>query len=155
MFARRLPFTGGFAELITHHLLTAPKPPSTHAPVTPAMDRLILRCLEKDPKQRFESAAELSKALDAALAEVPEEADKPVAGPAAPPPPANTPVTSPVGSVAEHPPQPDTLSPAPGRTTPPLTQLPARDRRPLYVMIGVAAVAAVGLLAFATNRKGD
>jgi len=48
-----------------------PPVPSTHAPfsVPHELDRVVLRCLEKDPSRRFESAAE----LDAALADCSEK----------------------------------------------------------------------------------
>jgi len=38
-------------------------PPSRLAPVTPEMERLVLRLLDKDPAQRFASAGELASAL--------------------------------------------------------------------------------------------
>jgi serine/threonine-protein kinase len=38
-------------------------PPSTIAPVQPELEDVVLRCLEKDPKRRFASAAELEDAL--------------------------------------------------------------------------------------------
>jgi serine/threonine-protein kinase len=38
MFAGRLPFQGSFAELITHHLMTVPEPPSRHRPMPRALD---------------------------------------------------------------------------------------------------------------------
>ena len=67
MFAGRLPFQGSFAELITHHLMTVPEPPSRHRPMPRALEQLIMRCLDKDPAQRPQSAEELGRALDAAL----------------------------------------------------------------------------------------
>ena len=35
MFTGKLPFQGSFAELITHHLVTVPEPPSRHRPLAP------------------------------------------------------------------------------------------------------------------------
>ena len=67
MFAGRLPFQGSFAELITHHLMTVPEPPSRHGPLPRALEQLILRCIDKDPAQRPQSAEALGKALDASL----------------------------------------------------------------------------------------
>jgi eukaryotic-like serine/threonine-protein kinase len=40
--------------------LTAP-----HHPISPSVDRIVRRCLEKDPEQRFQSARDLSFALSA------------------------------------------------------------------------------------------
>src|SRR6185436_8386005 len=67
MFAGRLPFEGSFAELLTHHLITVPAPPSRYAQLPPALDRLIVSCVEKDPAQRPQSAEALWKALELAL----------------------------------------------------------------------------------------
>src|SRR5512138_305681 len=67
MFAGRLPFQGSFAELITHHLVTVPDAPSRHRPMPRALDQLIMRCLDKDPAHRPQTAEELGKALEAAL----------------------------------------------------------------------------------------
>jgi len=59
-------FTGeSIVEVCGHHLHTPPVPPSerTHHPVPPALERLILRCLEKDPTDRFPSMEALLHAL--------------------------------------------------------------------------------------------
>jgi serine/threonine-protein kinase len=151
MFARRLPFSGGFAELITHHLLTAPKPPSTYAPIPPALDALILACLEKDVAKRPQTAQELGRALEAAL---PTEAAGlgPAGSSLAPPP---TPVVAqPAEEIVSA--LPDTLSPAPGRTSPELGQLPARNRRPLlFVAAAGAAAALAAILSLAGGRHRE
>jgi serine/threonine protein kinase len=126
MFARRLPFSGGFAELITHNLMTVPKPPSTYAAVPPALDRLILACLEKDQAKRPQTAEALGRALELAL---------PAEGPA--------PAAALPGVSAESVTAPDTFSPQPGRTSSDLTMPPARDRRPLFVLAGLAAAVLV------------
>ncbi len=46
-------------------LTESPAPPSQHSqqPITPEMDRLILRCLDRDPAQRPASALELRACL--------------------------------------------------------------------------------------------
>ena len=49
------------------HLYQEPPPPSELRPelnISPALERVILRCLEKDRAQRFASAAELGRALE-------------------------------------------------------------------------------------------
>jgi eukaryotic-like serine/threonine-protein kinase len=54
-------------EVCSHHLLTPPMPPSQRrgAAVHPELERLIMRCLQKDPAQRPASAVELQSALRA------------------------------------------------------------------------------------------
>lgn len=52
--------------VLAHHISTVPPPPSRCAPqaeIPPALDAVILRCLAKDPRDRFPSAVELEAAL--------------------------------------------------------------------------------------------
>lgn len=60
---------GGHDEqtIIQGHLTIAAPLPSQLAPLAPAIDSLILRCLEKDPNRRFESVLSLQNALHRAL----------------------------------------------------------------------------------------
>jgi predicted Ser/Thr protein kinase len=51
------PFTQG--DIAYHHLYSPPPPPGISA----AIDTIILRCLEKNPSNRFQSAEELSRTL--------------------------------------------------------------------------------------------
>jgi serine/threonine protein kinase len=60
-------FTGNtIVEVCGQHLHTTPTAPSsrTDRPIPPALERLILRCLEKKPADRFASAAALLAELD-------------------------------------------------------------------------------------------
>ena len=52
-------------QMIAKHLQSAPIPPSqrTDRPIPPELERLILKCLSKDPAQRPKSAAHLADAL--------------------------------------------------------------------------------------------
>ncbi|HET6149521.1 MAG TPA: serine/threonine-protein kinase [Polyangia bacterium] len=131
MFTGRTPFQGSFVELITKHLSDAPEAPSRFGAVPPALERLILSCLEKEPARRPASAAALARELEAALVAVP-------AAPAAPPPP---PAPAPAPAAG------DTLSPLPGKTSPGSTMHPARTRAPL-LWIGGAGVAALVVFLF-------
>jgi serine/threonine-protein kinase len=60
------------ADMLLHHAQTPPTPPSavSELPVPKEFDRILMRCLEKDPTRRFSSALE----VDAELAEVPTPA---------------------------------------------------------------------------------
>jgi serine/threonine-protein kinase len=83
MWAGRLPFEGGsFLAVVTQQITAAPAPPSVHAPLPARLEALILRCLEKDPAARPQSAralgAELGEILEAAL---PGETLPPAAAP--------------------------------------------------------------------------
>ncbi len=63
----RLVFEGATAvELCTKHVIQAPTPPSRVVASIPAeLDAIILRCLAKQPADRFESASALATALRA------------------------------------------------------------------------------------------
>jgi len=69
MFTGKAPFRdGGVPALIHAHLNVFPKPMTDTAPEIPgALDRVVLRCLAKQPEQRYESMEELSRALVSAL----------------------------------------------------------------------------------------
>jgi serine/threonine-protein kinase len=51
--------------VLMHHVRTAPVPPSARSPypVPPALERLVLACLSKDPADRPQTARELSLGL--------------------------------------------------------------------------------------------
>ena len=124
MFTGRTPFQGSFVELITKHLSDAPEAPSHFGQIPPALERLIMSCLEKEPARRPGSAASLARELEAALVAVPAAAAQTAAAP--------TGVAAGAG---------DTLSPLPGKTSPGATMLPARTRAPLVWFGGAGAVA--------------
>jgi hypothetical protein len=53
-------------SIMVHHVKTPPQPPTQLLPDIPApLERIVLRCLQKDPQQRFQSAGEVIAALDA------------------------------------------------------------------------------------------
>jgi serine/threonine protein kinase len=57
--------------------LHAPAPrPSSRAPVSPAVDSVVLRCLEKQASRRYASALELLDGLRTAVGEPPKPADE-------------------------------------------------------------------------------
>jgi serine/threonine protein kinase len=64
MLTGRPPFVAeSLGMLIVMHAQESPPPPSLHANVDPRLEAILLRCLDKDPARRFESAAALSGAL--------------------------------------------------------------------------------------------
>jgi eukaryotic-like serine/threonine-protein kinase len=52
------------AALMTALLTRTPPPPSSFVALPPAIDRIVMRCLERAPSRRFAGAAELAAALD-------------------------------------------------------------------------------------------
>lgn len=84
LLTKRYPFNGAhFAALAARILAGAPAPPSQHRPdLPPAIDRLVMTCLARDPKDRYADANELAKAI--AKAQSPQEPiTKPVSAPTA------------------------------------------------------------------------
>ncbi len=66
MFCGVRPFQAdSFAEVAALKLTTAPKPPHEIAPVPQEWSRLILRCMERNPADRPQSAREILTLLDA------------------------------------------------------------------------------------------
>lgn len=66
MAVGRAPFMEG--DVYYHHLHTAPVPPSSRNPKVPEfLDRIILKCLEKDPARRYQSAGKILEDLEAGV----------------------------------------------------------------------------------------
>jgi serine/threonine protein kinase len=66
MLVGRPPFVAeGGGEIIALQLFGQVEPPSQLVPVTPEMEHIVLRLLEKDPADRFQNAGELVLALAA------------------------------------------------------------------------------------------
>jgi formylglycine-generating enzyme required for sulfatase activity len=64
LLANRAPFVGAFLEVITQVIRDDPAPPSSHSPaVPPELDRIVLRCLEKERGARYATAAALADDL--------------------------------------------------------------------------------------------
>jgi serine/threonine protein kinase len=124
MWSGRLPFEGPTLGAVLSQQITAtPQAPSAHRPVPPRLERLILRCLEKDPAARPQSVPALRDELDAALAEALPGETLPAARLAPPP----APVTHETASALE---------------------IPARRR---WRLPAVAAVIGLGLVVAATR----
>ncbi len=75
------PFDGSSFELINHHARTAPPPFHKRNPacrVPAAVERLVMRCLEKNPARRPRSARELAAAFEKAAPPPPQPQPIPV-----------------------------------------------------------------------------
>ncbi len=61
------PFAGNTIAEVTHKIVrqSPPIPSQVEASVPPALNPIVLRCLEKDPDRRFSSAGQLARALEA------------------------------------------------------------------------------------------
>jgi eukaryotic-like serine/threonine-protein kinase len=67
----RTPFMGERRELEYAHLSFRPPPPSRFSPLPASVEAVILRCLAKDPADRYGDAGQLCQAFAAAMAPVP------------------------------------------------------------------------------------
>ena len=79
----RLPFEGSTPRLLSQHMFAAPEPPSSVAQGIPAvLDELVLKLLEKNPRQRLGYADDVARALAEMGARVPyNTAQLPAASP--------------------------------------------------------------------------
>ena len=80
MLTGELPFGDhALTSLLVKLATETPSPPSSRRPehVPPALDAVAMRCLEKDPERRFQSADEFTAALNRALVEIEHPAATP------------------------------------------------------------------------------
>ncbi len=79
MLTARLPFEAPtMIALILAHIHTIPSPPSVRTPaqrITPELDAVVMRALEKHPDDRFRDAPAMAQALSAAMARRPPGAE--------------------------------------------------------------------------------
>jgi eukaryotic-like serine/threonine-protein kinase len=66
MLAGRTPFDGDTPVAVAmRHIQDVPEPPSTYNPrIAPGLERIVLRCLEKDPRDRYRDGDALAYALE-------------------------------------------------------------------------------------------
>lgn len=121
--------------VMTDHVQTMPEPPSKlRAEISAELDRVILKAVAKEPAQRFQTAGDMSEALESALSGKKEAAPEMAAvAPArsAVPTPAATPEPTtpspPAPPSAAGPPDVASPPPRPAAAPPPVTQLSAED----------------------------
>jgi serine/threonine-protein kinase len=69
LYSGRLPFQGEtFAEILAKQIVDTPEPPSKFAQMPAELDKLIMRCLAKDPAGRPQTAKELGQSLSSIFA---------------------------------------------------------------------------------------
>jgi eukaryotic-like serine/threonine-protein kinase len=68
LLAARPPFTGANPQqVLAAHVTAAPEPVAAHRTLPPTLSALVMRCLEKRPADRWQSAEELIPQLEALL----------------------------------------------------------------------------------------
>jgi serine/threonine-protein kinase len=79
MLAGEVPFTDAQAyRILLKHQNEAPRPPSALTPgLSPALEAIVLRCLEKKPGARYQSARELRAELRRVLSTMPSADNRP------------------------------------------------------------------------------
>jgi predicted Ser/Thr protein kinase len=147
MLTGKLPFTGdSFASIAGGVLSENPAPPETINPaVSPALGRVVLRCLEKDPARRFPSANQVKAALDSPESSSAMEALSP------------TDRSEPASAGAAAEPTPAASADASKNDLTPARRAAARGRARLALAISVPLLltAAVLALFFAPRRPAE
>ncbi len=117
------------------HVRTAPPPLVYRNPaISPAVERVVLQCLEKDPAKRFQSCGAVMSALDAAISGA--GSHTPVPGPTPTPVPTPNPDPTPIPVPSPTP------TPVPGPTpspTPVPVPPPPKPRKGRGALIAIAA----------------
>jgi eukaryotic-like serine/threonine-protein kinase len=129
-YAGRLPFEGEtFMEVLTKQVTLKPDPPSQYASMPPALDKLIMRCLAKDPAERPQTARGLGSELEAIFktSSLPLALPTPAVG-----------VSTTLGASAAEIPRP--AAPA------------ARSRAVIGAVVGAVVVVAIGIAVLATHH---
>src|SRR5215467_4547075 len=66
-FSGDVPFNGSFTEILSQHLAATPPPLHEKIPtISPAIEQVVMRALEKDPTRRFARVQEFADALEQA-----------------------------------------------------------------------------------------
>ena len=138
----RLPFEAeGSGDLIAMHLREIPPPPSAKAHWIPAaLDRLILRCLAKNPAERFQTGTELASAITSLLetGTLPQIATAPNLAP-----------TVSIGAISKP---PTTLSSANGAVG--ARSMPPAKKRSTGLVLGFLGTVAVGAVIAVVALRG-
>ncbi|AKF05615.1 serine/threonine-protein kinase [Sandaracinus amylolyticus] len=137
-----VPFAGENAlGVLTRHLVEAPIPPSERRHelgVPPALEAICLRALQKDPGDRWQSAADMADAVERAVRELGTDAD---------------------ARLGEGPFRPTAAKPAPKKSEAPPPNEPVATRASAlprtWMMMAPALIAAIALVAVLGSRGSE
>jgi len=164
MMVGRVPFIGeGYGEILVQHLTQAPIPPSQYRMMSPHVEQVVLKALEKRPDMRYPNMDEFIRAMGDPVGYV--ESHGGVSGFLARQlMPSNTPLPNTVrftpGPMTPVPglmsPVPGTLTGAPGPTT--LSSAAGqvqggRSKTPFFIAAGLVVALTAGAVFFVLNRK--
>jgi serine/threonine protein kinase len=163
--AGRVPYPRDYevAKLQAHVQDPPPSLADARPGLSPALDEVVRRAMAKRPEDRYQTAADLSRALAAAVAAPSTVLSPTMPGaaptvPAVPPGPAEsqevTGPTDPLGR--DEPTGPTAVEPPPTPPAPPPPAPPSRRRRTAPLFAGLGALALVGIvLALVLTAGGD
>jgi len=171
MITGRVPFTGeGYGEVLVKHLTQSPTRPSTIRAVSPYVEAVCLKALEKSPDNRYPTMEEFMKALADPVGYVEShgglqafqsahlvDTGGPVPTVPNPTPRPFTPMTPAPGSIAPLTPAPGQLSPVPGTVPTPypgMMQQQPKSRFGLIIGVVVAVLAIGGGAVFLLKGGG-
>jgi serine/threonine protein kinase len=162
MLVGKVPFDDkSIPAILVKHLNEQPRPLSQLRPgLAPALEAIVLRCLEKEPGSRYQSAQELSETLAAAETELASARTAPGLPPIpSTPTKVSTPAASTMAGMAG-------MAGARTRSTQPTVPVPERPttRAPVArktrrlgwaIALAIAAVLLIGLVGIAVVTQGD
>jgi serine/threonine protein kinase len=167
MLVGRVPFIGeGYGEILVQHLAQQPVPPSRYRMMSPHVEAVVLKALEKNPQQRYPTMDEMIRALSDPVGFVESHGgiggflQKTLMPSTAPLPDIRLtppPMTSPHPAVL-HSPVPGTLSPVPSTTLGAAAGQVAGSRSKTGFLIGGAVVvvaAIVGVVLVVSSKKSE
>ncbi len=168
MLVGRVPFIGeGYGEILVQHLAQQPIPPSRYRMMSPHVEAVVLKALEKNPAQRYPTMDEMIRAMSDPVGFV--EAHGGVGGflqktlmPSSAPLPdirlTPPPMSTPHPGIGIMSPIPGTLSPVPSTTLGAASGQVAGNRSKTGFVIGgavVVAAAIVGIVLVVTSKKSE
>ncbi len=152
MLTGRVPFEDASAMSVALKHISDPPPPPSHMnpDISPSVEQVVIKALDKTPQLRFESGAAFAEALEAAFKGVSTATTKPAMQAASPVPSGET---SPTLHAAEGSAPPLTPSSDPSRPSQP-DAMPPRRSWPAMVIVGlIIAAILVGSLLLIDNAN--